>query len=56
MISDKNYRDGTKTVVINYKFRISEFARNEIKKKAICEYRDQNTVVREILEKWAKQK
>lgn len=43
------------TVVVNYKFRLSEFARDEIKKKATSEFRDQNTVVREILEKWAEQ-
>jgi len=42
-----------KTTVVNYKFRLSEKARDEIKKKAESEYRSQNTVVREILEKWA---
>jgi len=46
----------SKTVVINYKFRLSESARDKIREKAEAEYRDQNTVVREILEKWAKSK
>ena len=41
------------TVVVKYEARLSKSCRDAIKIKADSEYRPQNTVIREILEKWA---
>lgn len=45
-----------KTVTVKYEGRLTETCRNALRDKAESEYRSQNTVVREILENWARSK
>ena len=43
-----------KTTIVNYKIRITPECDKAIKKKSESEFRTQNSVVKEILEKWAR--